>query len=95
MCAARVTLYSLSLPLSCVLCLCRFDFNFLRSLSLRMSQVTYRGQGDTGHNQRHVMKVELVRRRKPKIDIQGAPKVGSSKVRLLSIKKLEPEARGR
>jgi len=40
-------------------------------------------------------KYELVRRRKPKIDIQGAPKVGSSKVRLLSIKKLEPEARGR
>ena len=36
-------------------------------------------------------KYELVRRRKPKIDIQGAPKVGSSKVRLLSIKKLEPE----
>jgi len=40
-------------------------------------------------------KYELVRRRKPKIDIQGAPKVGSSKVRLLLIKKLEPEARGK
>ena len=36
-------------------------------------------------------KYQLVRRRKPKIGIQGAPKVGSSKVRLLSIKKLEPE----
>jgi len=37
MCVACVTLYSLSLPLSCVLCLCRFDFNFPRSLSLRSS----------------------------------------------------------
>jgi len=37
MCAARVTWYSLSLPLSCVLCLCRFDLNFSRSLSLRSS----------------------------------------------------------
>ena len=43
-----------------------------------MSQVTYRGQGDTGHNQRHVMKVRT--RTSPKIDIQGAPKVGSSKI---------------
>jgi len=25
--------------------------------TLTLSQVTYRGQGDTGHNQRHVMKV--------------------------------------
>jgi len=33
----RITLYSLSLPLSCVLCLCRFDLNFPRSVSLRSS----------------------------------------------------------
>jgi len=37
MCAAGITLYSLSLPLSCVLCLCCFDFNFPRSLALRSS----------------------------------------------------------
>jgi len=37
MCAARVTSYSLSLSLSCVLCLCRFDLNFPRSLALRSS----------------------------------------------------------
>ena len=37
MCTARVTLYSLSLSLSCVLCLCRFDLNIPRSLSLYSS----------------------------------------------------------
>jgi len=58
--------------------------------------VTYRGQGDTGHNQRHVMKVRTRTSEKAeKIDIQGALKVGSSKAKLLSMKKLEPNARGK
>jgi len=37
MCAVRVTLYFQSLSLSCVLCLCRFDLNIPRSLSLHSS----------------------------------------------------------
>jgi len=38
-------------------------------LCLFMSPVTYRGQGDTGHNQRQVMKVRTCTLEKAKIDI--------------------------
>ena len=40
----------------------------------QVSQVTYRGQGDTGHNQRQAMKVRTRTSEKAKIDIQRALK---------------------
>ena len=49
-----------------------------------MSRVTYRGQGDTGHNQRQVTKVRTRTSEKAEIDIQGLWKVGSSKVLLVN-----------
>jgi len=41
---------------------------------LFVSQVTYRGQGDTDHNQRQVMKVRTRTLEKAEIDIQRALK---------------------
>ena len=43
-------------------------------VSIQMSQVTYRGQGETGHNQRQVMKVRTRMSEKAEIDIQRALK---------------------
>ena len=40
----------------------------------QVSQVTYRGQGDTGHNQRQVMKVQTRTSEEAEIDIQRALK---------------------
>jgi len=36
-----------------------------------VSQVTYRGQGDTGHNQRKVMKVRTRTSEKAEIEYEG------------------------
>jgi len=44
------------------------------STSEILSQVTYRGQGDTGHNQRQVTKVRTRTSEKDEIDIQRALK---------------------
>jgi len=59
MCAACVTLYSLSLSLPCVLCLCRFDLNIPRSLSLHSSFSVFLPPSKQGFSARRGVSLSL------------------------------------